>query len=64
MKKSRKAALAAIFTAAMNMNGCAYGPPPDESIMDYSKAETTSAVVEEATDEMTQTTGEVIEQNL
>lgn len=31
MRKSRKAALAAaLFAAAVNMNACAYVPPPDE----------------------------------
>ena len=47
MKKSRKTALAAIlFSAAMNMNGCVYGPPPDEAA--YSKGEnSTSAVAAE-----------------
>lgn len=30
MKKSKNAALlAAVFSAAMNMNACAYGPPPN-----------------------------------
>lgn len=31
MKKSRKAMIAAAaFYAAMNFNGCVYGPPPEE----------------------------------
>ncbi len=31
MKKLRKAALlTAVFTAAFNLNACAYGPPPGE----------------------------------
>lgn len=34
MKKIHKKLLitATIFTAALNMNGCAYGPPPDEDM--------------------------------
>lgn len=34
MKKIHKKLLlsATLFTAALNMNGCAYGPPPDEAM--------------------------------
>lgn len=34
MKKINKKLLlsATLFTAALNMNGCAYGPPPDEAM--------------------------------
>lgn len=31
MKKRQKAVLSAlVFSAAMNLNGCVYGPPPEE----------------------------------
>lgn len=33
MKIKKKAAISAlIFSAAMNLNGCAYGPPPESNI--------------------------------
>lgn len=43
----RKAALAAVlFSAAVNMNGCAYGPPPDEAVMNAPRQDTTSITSE------------------
>ncbi len=49
MKKKKGAALAAlVFSAAMNMNGCVYGPPPD-SIMEAEKPDSISTVSEEST---------------
>ena len=54
MKKSRKAALvAALFVAAVNMNACAYGPPPDELESEVTK--TNMSISEENTDSTEQT---------
>lgn len=34
MKKLKKIILgASVFSAAMNLNGCVYGPPPDEDVI-------------------------------
>lgn len=44
MKKSKKAILAtAVFVAALNLNGCVYGPPPDHDSTDK-KTDTTAKV--------------------
>ena len=54
MKKSRKAAfVAALFVAAINMNACAYGPPPDELENEVTK--TNMSISEENTDSTEQT---------
>ena len=54
MKKSRKAAfVAALFVAAINMNACAYGPPPDELENEVTK--TNMSISEENTDITEQT---------
>jgi hypothetical protein len=43
----RKAALAAVlFSAAMNINGCTYGPPPDEAVMHANNMNTTAITSE------------------
>lgn len=47
MRKSKSTAvLAAVFSAAINMNGCTYGPSPDYEFMD--KGTTAVSVVSEA----------------
>ena len=44
MKRSRKAALTALlFSVAMNMNGCVYGPPPDDDAIEARREEPSSA---------------------
>lgn len=49
MKKSRKAALTALlFSVAMNMNGCVYGPPIDEDAIE-ARREESSSVYEDST---------------
>ena len=56
MKKSRKAALvAALFVAAVNMNACAYGPPPDELESEVTKTNISVSETEENTDSTEQT---------
>ena len=62
MKKSRKAALVAtLFVAAINMNACAYGPPPDELENEVTK--TNISVSESENDEITDST-EQTEENI
>ena len=56
MKKSRKAAyVAALFVAAINMNACAYGPPPDELENEVTKTNMSISETEENTDSTEQT---------
>lgn len=44
MKKGKKAILAtAVFVAALNLNGCVYGPPPDREA-DNQKSDTAAEV--------------------
>lgn len=51
MRKSKSTAvLAAVFSAAMNMNGCTYGPSPDYEFMD--KGTTAVSVVSENDEEV------------
>ena len=62
MKKSRKAAfVAALFVAAINMNACAYGPPPDELENEVTK--TNMSISEENTD-ITEQTEENIQKEI
>lgn len=48
MKKGKKALIATVvFAAALNLNGCVYGPPPEHDDDRASKAEETTEVQSE-----------------
>ena len=65
MKKIQKAALTAVlFTAAMNMNSCAYGPPPDEAAMKTAAmSKENSYSIEEADATVNDTDDDIIADN-
>ncbi len=52
--KRKKLLTAVLFSAALNLNGCVYGPPPDEEMYTPPTSEITETSLTDETAEDTQ----------
>ena len=54
--KRKKLLTAVLFSAALNLNGCVYGPPPEEGVYSAPSSEITETSLTDETEADTQLT--------